>query len=147
MAEPPAVTCLDCAPGSRRSLVDGSRCATHARAHAKAVRALAAQRRRQRVYGLTAEQDERIIEWQGGRCAICRRATGASKALAVDHNHATGEVRGRLCSTCNQMIGRWGEDPLVFVRAALYLLAPPSRLALARRCVAGVWNWAHQVPR
>ena len=45
----------------------------------------------ERTYGLTAEQYDALLARQGGRCAICR-ARPKSKRLAVDHDHATGEV-------------------------------------------------------
>lgn len=66
---------------------------------------------------------------QGGRCWGCRRATGASKELATDHDHRTGEVRMVLCSTCNQIVGHFRDDPEGLVRLGLALVDPPSRMA------------------
>lgn len=40
-------------------------------------------------------------------CAICQRATGKARRLAVDHNHDTGDVRGLLCGRNHILIGRW----------------------------------------
>lgn len=68
-------------------------------------------------YGLTVEQYERMVDQQGGRCAICRRAG----RLHVDHNHNTGEVRGLLCMNCNTGIGHLGDDVEVLGRAIGYL--------------------------
>jgi hypothetical protein len=59
---------------------------------------------------------------QGGRCALCRRATGRSRRLAQDHDHVTGLKRGLLCSTCNQMLGHARDDPEFFVRSYWYLI-------------------------
>lgn len=74
-----------------------------------------------RKYGLSIEDYERLLETQGGVCAICQRVPPQG-IFAVDHDHATGEVRGLLCqSRCNRALGLFGDDPEVLVRAADYL--------------------------
>jgi len=74
------------------------------------------------VYGITAEQYWAIYELQGGRCYICRRATGARKRLSVDHCHVTGFVRGLLCSPCNKnVLGHLRDDREALIRAVDYL--------------------------
>lgn len=73
-------------------------------------------------YGIEVGEYERRYQAQGGKCAICNVATGASKRLAVDHNHATGAVRGLLCSPCNKFVGRLRDSPDAFLRAHKYLL-------------------------
>lgn len=41
-----------------------------------------------------------------GKCAICEKHQDKfDKALAVDHNHINGKIRGLLCSVCNRMLG------------------------------------------
>lgn len=87
-----------------------------------------------RKYSLSAADYAAIKSVQGGRCAICQIATGASKALAVDHDHKccpSGQscgkcVRGLLCSTCNQMLGFSRDNPALFERAIEYLANPPA---------------------
>lgn len=41
--------------------------------------------------------------------------------MHVDHDHATGAIRGVLCLNCNQGIGKFGDDPDLLRRAAVYL--------------------------
>lgn len=79
----------------------------------------------QRNYGITVEEYERMLADQGGVCAICgtsEASPGGKKAWAVDHDHATGEVRGILCNRCNTGIGQLGDDPDRLVSAAAYLI-------------------------
>lgn len=87
--------------------------------------------RRLSKYGITPEDHERIMEYQGGTCAICRKAKGISKALAIDHDHATGLVRGELCTRCNVRLG-WLEAH--YDAAIGYLDSPPcDALGILRR--------------
>lgn len=84
-----------------------------------------------RRYGLTIEQYEAMFAAQGGVCAICRlpernrqphRKDGKwVDPLAIDHDHATGKVRGLLCMLCNTAIGKFGDDPVMLRQAADYL--------------------------
>jgi len=60
-------------------------------------------------YGLSLQQWEKILENQGGKCAICGREEKIIKEipscnndLCVDHDHSTGEIRGLLCDFCNR---------------------------------------------
>lgn len=68
-----------------------------------------ASRLRQK-YGITAEDYDRMLDTQGGVCAICGGAEPTGRRLAVDHDHATGVVRQLLCKPCNVSIGSMGED-------------------------------------
>ena len=52
-------------------------------------------------------------------CIIC--GDTSSQQLALDHDHATGEVRGALCSRCNLGLGHFRDDPELLRFAALYL--------------------------
>jgi hypothetical protein len=70
-------------------------------------------------YGLSAAEVEAMREAQGGVCAICRTAP----AVHVDHDHATGKVRGMLCFNCNAALGHFRDDPILFRRAVRYLAA------------------------
>ncbi len=73
-----------------------------------------------RVFGITLEDYERILEEQGGLCVICKGKDN-SKRLAVDHCHTTGKVRGLLCSRCNQGLGLFDDDEKKLRLAIKYL--------------------------
>lgn len=128
---------LDLAPQAkpRPAPHPGPRCATHHRAEKKRRKAAAHETYAQKTYGLGPGDYARLRELQGGRCAICRRATGATKALAVDHDHACCAgpvscgncVRGLLCSPCNRTLGHARDELDFFKRAHRYLKNPPAR--------------------
>lgn len=63
-----------------------------------------------------------MLARQGGRCAICERSPGILRvALRVDHDHATGRVRGLLCDSCNAALGLFGDETARLERAIEYL--------------------------
>jgi hypothetical protein len=43
------------------------------------------------------------------------------KALAVDHNHETGALRGLLCCDCNQALGKFQDSRDILLKAIRYL--------------------------
>jgi hypothetical protein len=51
-----------------------------------------------RNYGITLEEMTGMVAAQDGKCAVCERAL---KRNYVDHDHATGKVRGIVCCRCN----------------------------------------------
>lgn len=80
-------------------------------------------RKRLNRYGLTHETFLQMLEDQGARCAVCRTDEPSSIGWCVDHDHVTGRVRGILCDSCNQGIGRLRDDPLLVAAALRYLTA------------------------
>ncbi len=82
------------------------------------------------VYGMTEVEYAALLARQDGRCAICRApATEAKGArLDVDHDHASGLVRGLLCGPCNRGIGNLGDDAARLRAAAEYLALPVATL-------------------
>jgi Recombination endonuclease VII len=83
------------------------------------------------LYGLTLAQFEAMLVTQMHRCAICHRSFASSLDAHVDHDHSTGFVRGLLCTSCNNGLGRFRDDAAVLRRAADYLNAAAARAALA----------------
>lgn len=132
--------CKDCKAENvatkRPAPYPGPRCATHHRQNKQKKSRAAHEKHLAATYGLTAEEYESIYQYQNGRCFICQRATGARKRLAVDHDHATGYVRGLLCGTCNRkVVGHLRDDPEAFARGEQYLRSPPAFAVIGKRKV------------
>lgn len=62
-----------------------------------------------------------MLKAQGGLCGICNEPPTEGKNLVVDHDHATGKVRGLLCNTCNIGLGGF-KDTVGFLYAAVRYL-------------------------
>lgn len=125
-------SCRDCPPGSKRPIVKAGRCATHSRVVAASRKDATHEAYVAKTYGLAAGEYAQIYAAQQGHCYICERATGATRRLAVDHDHSSGYVRGLLCKPCNRMLGLARDEPEFFRRAISYLEDPPAQ-------ALGVW--------
>ncbi len=61
-----------------------------------------------RVYGIDQNQYNFLLKQQNDSCAIClKHKSEFKKALAVDHCHSTGKIRGLLCAVCNKFLGHY----------------------------------------
>jgi hypothetical protein len=77
------------------------------------------------THGASLEDRRALLDAQGGRCPICRQKVELWDA--VDHSHATGELRAVLHPGCNRLVGiaeAVGPEGLERVRA--YLWSGPS---------------------
>jgi len=63
-----------------------------------------------RTFKISLEDYEQMLCRQDHRCAICGRSPKAGVALHVDHDHESGAIRGLLCFSCNESLGRFGDD-------------------------------------
>ncbi len=76
-------------------------------------------------YGITADQYDQMLSQQGGGCAICGATSEQherqARPLHIDHDHATGKVRGILCTGCNTGLGKFRDDPSLIQAAIDYL--------------------------
>lgn len=76
-------------------------------------------------YGMTPDEFNALWASQAGKCAICATPLMPKgrqpNSVCIDHNHQTGEVRGLLCRSCNDGIGRLKDSPDVLESAAKYL--------------------------
>jgi len=81
-----------------------------------------------RTFGITQADYEAILQMQRGGCAICGKPPGKI-SLHVDHDHATGEVRGLLCVGCNNALGQFRDDLELLARASDYLVGADTAVA------------------
>ena len=65
-------------------------------------------------YGITRDE---VVQLRKDSCHIC----GRIGKMEIDHDHDTGEVRGILCSACNNAVGLFQDDPDIMRRAIMYL--------------------------
>jgi len=69
---------------------------------------------------ITLSQHKDLINKQKNLCAICGKQE-KNKALAIDHNHLTGKIRGLLCQKCNRGIGCFNDETFLVQNAYGYL--------------------------
>jgi len=80
-----------------------------------------------REYGLNIGQYDAMLREQNYACAICKGTeitkskNGSIRALAVDHCHITGKVRGLLCTSCNHGIGKLKDSIQILTNSIEYL--------------------------
>jgi hypothetical protein len=76
-----------------------------------------------RKYGITKADYDSMLAASGG-CEICGTSTPGSKRFGyfhIDHDHATGRVRGLLCHHCNLGLGNFKDNPELMAKAITYI--------------------------
>lgn len=78
---------------------------------------------RKRNYGITHEQFEQLLIKQNFNCAICQNKLilAEKRKMHVDHDHATGAIRGLLCNNCNNGLGHFKDNNEYLKNAIKYL--------------------------
>lgn len=66
-------------------------------------------------YGLALDEYDAIL---ARGCAICG---SHGPRMALDHDHANGKIRDALCTSCNNGLGRFHDDPKRLREAAEYI--------------------------
>lgn len=56
-------------------------------------------------YGLTIKDTDRMLLEQDYKCKACRAPLSLTADTHLDHDHATGAIRGILCRGCNMALG------------------------------------------
>jgi hypothetical protein len=77
-------------------------------------------------FQLTQQAFNQMLISQKHVCAICGKAetarrNGRKLSLSVDHCHASGKIRGLLCSRCNKILGQAEESIKVLEAMISYL--------------------------
>ena len=93
------------------------------------------QRSLRENFNISLRQYQEMHDNQNGKCAICNEPetqmrSGKVRALAVDHDHKTGAIRGLLCSDCNTGIGKLKDNPKILQSAIQYLLGTSVTLTV-----------------
>lgn len=74
------------------------------------------------LYGISKEDYLALVKKQKSKCGSCGDdATGAEHTLHIDHDHATNEIRGLLCASCNTALGWLHDDVTRIEKLAKYL--------------------------
>lgn len=71
------------------------------------------------AFGMTTEDELRILDSQGNCCPIC--GVKPKRLFDVDHDHTTGEFRGFICHRCNKGLGLLGDTIEGLENALAYL--------------------------
>jgi hypothetical protein len=76
--------------------------------------------KRCRRHGISLADFNALLSAQESRCAICGRHLG-ERGQAIDHDHASGVVRGLVHRHCNLALGNAREDPRILLGCLDYL--------------------------
>ncbi len=89
-------------------------------------------------YGITLQDVAKMLEAQGGCCAICRRpGSDFASGLHIDHDHSTHLIRGLLCWPCNVLLPSRRDLVSLLQRAIGYLGSPPAIRSIGERYTPG----------
>ena len=71
-------------------------------------------------YGLTPDDYNKLLEYQGFSCKICGKPW-TFELPCVDHDHKTGNIRGLLCNACNALLGFAEDNTTILLKSIQYL--------------------------
>jgi hypothetical protein len=79
------------------------------------------KRSKERRYGITQEQFDKMLIDQNNKCKICSIEFKGTKFTHIDHCHDTKRVRGLLCNDCNLALGQFNDNADIMDNAIKYL--------------------------
>lgn len=76
-------------------------------------------------YGVARAVIQLLWDFQDHKCRVCGtpQELFGKHSVCVDHDHATGKVRGLLCTKCNVALGAARDSPQILVGLIQYLVA------------------------
>lgn len=80
-----------------------------------------------KYFNLTLDEYNQMFIERDNKCDICnnpesaKHQNGKTRALALDHCHETGKIRGLLCTSCNRGIGLLKDNITLLENAVEYL--------------------------
>lgn len=106
-------------------------------------RQVARSKRLKALFNISAEEYDKVLQYQGGVCAISGRPM---RRPAVDHDHKSGLVRGIIDWNVNRSLAGFMDNPEWLRAAAEYLEHPPVTAALGEE-VYGVLGKVTRKPK
>ena len=73
-----------------------------------------------RTYGISKDKYEKLLDSQDGTCAICGEVEDRRR-MSIDHCHETGDIRGVVCTLCNNILGNARDNVKILASAIEYL--------------------------
>jgi hypothetical protein len=70
---------------------------------------------------MTVEAFDRLLENQGGRCAVCGEEERPGRRFRVDYNRSTGVIRGLVCRKCGKTVSFIQRRKTILMQAWRYL--------------------------
>lgn len=87
-----------------------------------------------RKFGISLDEFNKMVKEQDNKCSICKREEKVIdhiqktiRALAVDHCHETGKVRGLLCTKCNLALGCFEDNLSIMLEACNYIVRSKTK--------------------
>ncbi len=122
--------CKDCWNESKRAHYQKDSSKTSKKASVKKwrknnpgkVKKMRKNNRLKRLYKLTLDEFNNLIEQQDGQCPICELPLDDNALFGVDHCHETGRIRGILHNKCNAMLGCADDNIKMLNNGIKYLL-------------------------
>jgi Recombination endonuclease VII len=93
----------------------------------QATRDKARESRLRLIFNTCSEEYEKTLEFQNYVCGVTKKP---ASTLYLDHDHATGKLRGLISYRINKGLALFDDNPAYLRAAADYLENPPYTLAV-----------------